>query len=64
MKIGDVLVNLGFIEKTELMEALHKQSVDSIIYDKPSQIGKVLIELGYINVDKLTKALNKQNEHH
>ena len=60
MKLGDLLLNKGYINKKQLNEALREQSVRAINYDESIPIGKVLIKLGHITVDEVTEALNEQ----
>ena len=60
MKLGDLLLTKGYINKKQLNEALREQSVRAINYDESIPIGKVLIKLGHITVDEVTEALNEQ----
>ena len=60
MKLGDLLLTKGYINKKQLNEALREQSVRAINYNESVPIGKVLIKLGYITVDEVTEALNEQ----
>ena len=62
MKLGDLLLSKGYINKKQLNEALREQSVRAINYNETVPIGKVLIKLGYITVDEVTEALNEQPE--
>ena len=62
MKIGDLLLEKGYINKKQLQLALRKQSEFAINYDKGVPIGKVLIELEYVTVDEVAEALNDQNQ--
>ena len=43
MKLGDLLLTKGYINKKQLNEALREQSVRAINYDESIPIGKVLI---------------------
>ena len=60
MRLGDLLLSKGYINKKQLNEALREQSVRAINYNESVPIGKVLIKLGYITVDEVTEALNEQ----
>ena len=62
MKLGDLLLEKGYINKKQLQLALRKQSEFAINYDKGVPIGKVLIELEYVTVDEVAEALNDQNQ--
>tara|TARA_R110002020_G_scaffold21649_4_gene73579 strand:+ start:2939 stop:3640 length:702 start_codon:yes stop_codon:yes gene_type:complete len=61
MKIGDLLLLKGFINKKQLQQALRKQAESAIILDKPQPLGKVLIEEGYVTPDDVAEALNDQS---
>ena len=43
MKIGDLLLLKGYINKKQLQGALRKQSEEAINYDRSVPLGKVLI---------------------
>ena len=60
MKIGDLLLSKGYINKKQLQAALRKQSEYAINYDKTVPLGKVLIELESVTIDEVTEALNEQ----
>jgi len=60
MKIGDLLLLKGYINKKQLKAALRKQSEEAIKYDRSVPLGKILIELKYVNVDEVAEALNEQ----
>tara|TARA_R100001594_G_scaffold1363_9_gene5940 strand:- start:7303 stop:7965 length:663 start_codon:yes stop_codon:yes gene_type:complete len=60
MKLGDLLLTKGYINKKQLQSALRKQSEYAINYDKSVPIGKVLIELECVTVDEVAEALNDQ----
>ena len=60
MKIGDLLLLKGYINKKQLRSALRKQSEYAINYDRSVPLGKVLIELEYVTIDEVTEALNDQ----
>ena len=62
MKIGDLLLLKGYINKKQLQSALRKQSEYAINYDRSVPLGKVLIELEYVTVDEVAEALNDQTE--
>ena len=59
MKLGELLLSKGIINKSQLQEALHKQQESTIVYNKPIVLGKVLVELGYIEEKKLIEILKK-----
>ena len=60
MKIGDLLLLKGYINKKQLQDALRKQSEEAINYDRSVPLGKVLIEMEYVSIDEVTEALNDQ----
>lgn len=60
MKIGDLLLLKGYINKKQLRAALRKQSEEAIKYDRSVPLGKILIEEKYVTVDEVTEALNEQ----
>ncbi len=60
MKIGDLLLLKGYINKKQLTSALSKQAAEAINYDRSVPLGKVLIELEYVTVDEVAEALNDQ----
>jgi len=60
MKIGDLLLLKGYINKKQLQDALRKQSEEAINYDRSVPLGKVLIEMKYVSIDEVTEALNDQ----
>ena len=60
MKLGDLLLLKGYINKKQLQSALRKQSEEAINYDRSVPLGKVLIELEYVTVDEVAEALNEQ----
>jgi len=54
-KIGDILVNEGFINKDQLAEVLEEQKI------KKDKIGRILINKGYIKEDVLVNAYSLQS---
>ena len=60
MKIGDLLLLKGYINKKQLTSALSKQAEEAINYDRSVPLGKILIELEYVTVDEVAEALNDQ----
>ena len=60
MKIGDLLLLKGYINKKQLKDALRKQSEEAINYNRAVPLGKVLIEQKFVTVDEVTEALNEQ----
>ena len=61
MKIGDLLLLKGVINKKQLTDALRKQSQEAINYSRSVPLGKVLIELNYVTVDEIADILNEQS---
>ena len=47
MKIGDLLLLKGYINKKQLTSALSKQAEEAINYDRSVPLGKILIEEGH-----------------
>tara|TARA_R100000808_G_scaffold165_4_gene1156 strand:+ start:46 stop:693 length:648 start_codon:yes stop_codon:yes gene_type:complete len=62
MKLGDLLLLKGYINKKQLQSALRKQSEEAINYDRSVPLGKILIELEYVTVDEVAEALNDQSK--
>jgi hypothetical protein len=60
MKLGDLLLLKGYINKKQLTSALSKQADEAINYDRPVPLGKMLIELKYVTVDEVAEALTDQ----
>ena len=60
MKIGDLLLLKGYINKKQLQEALRKQSEEAINYNRSVPLGRILIEQKFVTVDEVTEALNDQ----
>tara|TARA_R100000808_G_scaffold24621_1_gene57215 strand:- start:1275 stop:1967 length:693 start_codon:yes stop_codon:yes gene_type:complete len=60
VKIGDLLLLKGYINRKQLKQALHKQAEQAINYDRPVHLGKILIEEGHITVEEVAEALNDQ----
>ena len=60
MKIGDLLLLKGYINKKQLKSALRKQAEEAIKYDRSVPLGKILIEKKYVTVDEVAEALNEQ----
>ncbi len=55
IRIGDILINAGFIREEQLQEALAYQKVD-----KSKRLGAILVEYGYVTEDQLLEALSKR----
>ncbi|MEJ5252341.1 MAG: hypothetical protein WHX60_10685 [Armatimonadota bacterium] len=53
-KLGEILVDLGYIDLAQLEEALREQQRNGGL------LGEVLIRLGYINADQLAEAQAEQ----
>ena len=60
MKIGDLLLLKGYINKKQLQSALRKQSEEAINYNRSVPLGKILIEEDYDTIDEVTEVLNEQ----
>ncbi len=60
MKIGDLLLLKGYINKKQLTSALSKQAEEAISYNRSVPLGKILIELEYVSIDEVAEALNDQ----
>ena len=61
MKIGDLLLLKGYINKKQLKLALHKQAENAINYDKSQPLGRVLVEEGFVTKEDVAEALNDQS---
>ena len=61
MKLGDLLLLKGYINKKPLHSALVKQSNEAINYSRSVPLGKILIEMEYVTVDEVSEALNEQS---
>jgi len=62
MKIGDLLLLKGVINKKQLRVALSKQAEQAITYNRSIPLGKILIEEKYVSVDEIAEVLNEQSE--
>ena len=62
MKLGDLLLLKGYINKKQLTAALSKQAEEAITYNRSVPLGKVLIEEGHVTVDEVAEALNDQQQ--
>ena len=60
MKLGDLLLLKGYINKKQLTSSLSKQADEAINYNRSVPLGKVLIEEGHVTVDEVAEALNDQ----
>ena len=56
MKIGDLLLLKGVINRKQLTSALSKQAEEAINYSRAVPLGKILIEEGYVSVDEVSDA--------
>ena len=63
MKIGDLLLLKGYINKKQLKAALSKQAENAINYDKSQPLGRVLIDEGYVTPRDVEEALNDQTNY-
>ena len=61
MKIGDLLLLKGYINKKQLRSALSKQAQEAINYSRSVPLGKILIEMEHVTVDEVAEALNEQS---
>ncbi|WP_414151091.1 GspE/PulE family protein [Acetobacterium carbinolicum] len=55
IRIGDILINAGFIKEEQLQEALAYQKVD-----KSKRLGAILVDYGYVTESQLLEALSKR----
>lgn len=55
IRIGDILINAGFIKEEQLQEALAYQKVD-----KSKRLGAILVDYGYVTETQLLEALSKR----
>ena len=62
MKIGDLLLLKGVINKKQLQVALSKQAEQAITYNRSIPLGKILIDENYVSVDEIAEVLNEQAE--
>ena len=62
MKIGDLLLIKGVINKKQLQAALSKQADEAINYNRSVPLGKILIEEGHVSVDEVAEVLNTQQQ--
>lgn len=53
-KLGEILVDLGYIDYAQLDEALQVQQRDG------GMLGQILVRLGYIDADQLAEAQAEQ----
>tara|TARA_R100001594_G_scaffold111728_1_gene146554 strand:+ start:3620 stop:4276 length:657 start_codon:yes stop_codon:yes gene_type:complete len=60
MKLGDLLLLKGFINKRQLTSALSKQADEAITYNRSVPLGKILIEMKFVTIEEVTEALNDQ----
>ena len=63
MKIGDLLLLKGVINKRQLQEAISKQADEAITYNRSVPLGKVLIEMKFVTIEEVAEALNDQFIH-
>tara|TARA_R100001463_G_scaffold19790_1_gene48529 strand:- start:550 stop:1248 length:699 start_codon:yes stop_codon:yes gene_type:complete len=63
MKLGDLLLFKGYINKKQLTQGLKRQSEYAINYNQSVPLGKALIELKHVTVDEITEALHDQNNY-
>ena len=61
MKIGDLLLLKGFINRKQLTSALSKQAEHAINYNRSVPLGKVLVEMEFITLEEVAEALNDQS---
>ncbi len=61
MKIGDLLLLKGYINKKQLTSALSRQAHEAIDYNRSVPLGKVLVEMEYVTIDEVAEALNDQD---
>tara|TARA_R110000824_G_scaffold387511_2_gene582841 strand:- start:3193 stop:3903 length:711 start_codon:yes stop_codon:yes gene_type:complete len=61
MKIGDLLLLKGYINKKQLHSALSKQAEEAISHNRSVPLGKILIEMEHVTIDEVAEALNEQS---
>jgi hypothetical protein len=61
LPIGELLLKLGYINKTQLKKALSKQSEKRILRNENVQLGKILLEMEIVSVDDIAEALTEQS---
>ena len=61
MKLGDLLLLKGYINKKQLNSALSKQASEAINYSRSVPLGKILIEMKHVTIDEVAEALNEQS---
>ena len=61
MKLGDLLLLKGVINKKQLTSALSKQADEAISYSRSVPLGKILIEMKHVTVDEIADALSEQS---
>ena len=62
MKLGDLLLFKGHINKKQLTSALSKQADEAINRNRSVPLGKILIEMGHVSVDEVSEVLNEQQQ--
>ena len=62
MKIGDLLLIKGVINRKQLQAALSKQADEAITYNRSVPLGKILIEEGHVSIDEVAEVLNTQQQ--
>ena len=62
MKIGDLLLIKGVINRKQLQAALSKQADEAINYNRSVPLGKILIEEGHVSIDEVAEVLNTQQQ--
>ncbi|MCL6584140.1 MAG: hypothetical protein K6U11_10955 [bacterium] len=60
LRIGDILVNNGYITQEELQQALARQKESGQTY---APLGQICVELGFISSVDLSKILRKHCKH-
>ena len=58
-RFGDVAIDMGFINREQLQEALLKQSADEASHKPRKMIGEILIAKGWLTLDQLPLVLEE-----
>lgn len=65
LRIGEVLIRMGYLTLAQLEEYLKKQKTDILSYMldyEQRKLGEILVDAGVITEDNLQKALLKQKQ--
>lgn len=62
VRIGEILIEMGYVTSPQLEEALRKQKDLAEQGQSPMRLASVMIKLGFINTDQMSDALSLQEE--